>query len=736
MAKFCNKCGKPLINGQTCNCQKKKINIIKVIPVVFTLMLMAAAVTIYIFNKSSRNDESNSVYSSETETVTAEETTENTESANKEKNYFWYLKPAIEADELYTYDFEAVNDGEYMDEKNDVYDWFAVIKKDGFYNIVDYNGKQYLTEKYTDYFEHACVGIMLDKAEGEEVTDDYTRDYNADSEYNNEWADKNLTIWYNSDIKKIEFVKGGCSAQGHGGKPGVIYTLENNEIVYHDYGLGFEDYPNDYRNDDLSASLNEFNKSHALVIIDTNSNKFGIAYNNQEIVPCSYKKVYEDGNFTWLGNDDNWELYDSKGNKVLDFICNSVNINTDIISSDFNNFICSDDSGLMDYSEESIPFLPTENIIAVYTSDGCAYFKTNGTQITDYGEFEEIRPVHNNLAWVKKDGKWGVIQFKGRNTYVTPEIAEKSGIVTEAEIKNAENKEIPKTDGWKNAYKNIINGLSSSDDMCYNIYDMDNDGVPELFISNGKYHMAGVLIYTYYNNEAVKLGEYAYGSYGTVEIFKDSGQLVSSDSSQGYTSCVVYKKVGNNLELIFSYWDNAAAVESNPTYKVNDKEVSINEYVNSYNSYFKNKKMVVLGAYYGYSLNDTSLIDSYTTNENSLNLQGESYTCEELQIDVDYNADNNNNNNENNNNNTNDNNASEYAIGYVRTDDGDELFVRSSPEIIDSPGKGNKFDCFPNGTALNINLSKSVDGWYYVTGIGLSGNTATGYVSKQFVVIN
>ena len=259
MAKFCNKCGKPLINGQTCNCQNKKINIIKVIPVVFTLMLMAAAVTIYIFNKNNRNDENNSVYSSETETVTAEETTENTESTNKEKNYFWYLKPAIEADELYTYDFEAVDYADYMGEKNDVYDWFAVIKKDGFYNIVDYNGKQYLTEKYTDYFEHACVGIMLDKAEGEEVTDDYTRDYNADSEYNNEWADKNLTIWYNSDIKKTEFVKGGCSAQGHGGKPGVIYTLENNEIVYHDYGLGFEDYPNDYRNDDLSVSLNEFN---------------------------------------------------------------------------------------------------------------------------------------------------------------------------------------------------------------------------------------------------------------------------------------------------------------------------------------------------------------------------------------------------------------------------------------------------------------------------------------------
>lgn len=698
MAKFCNKCGKPLINGQTCNCQKKKINIIKVIPVVFTLMLMAAAVTIYIFNKSSRNDESNSVYSSETETVTAEETTENTESTNKEKNYFWYLKPAIEADELYTYDFEAVDYADYMGEKNDVYDWFAVIKKDGFYNIVDYNGKQYLTEKYTDYFEHACVGIMLDKAEGEEVTDDYTRDYNADSEYNNERADKNLTIWYNSDIKKTEFVKGGCSAQGHGGKPGVIYTLENNEIVYHDYGLGFEDYPNDYRNDDLSVSLNEFNKSHALVIVDTNSNKFGIAYNNQEIVPCSYKKVYEDGNFTWLGNDDNWELYDSKGNKVLDFICNSVNINTDIISSDFNNFICSDDSGLMDYSEESIPFLPTENKVAVYNDNGCAYFGTDGSQITDYGEFEEIRPVHNNLAWVKKEGKWGVIQFNGHNTYVTPEIAEKSSIVTEAEIKNTE-----KSNNTSDEYtdselrKLTINNLNDGEKK-FLIYDgaeakisaelLDESGITAFYASLDENHYK-------FDQFTLKLDEPIYVRSPHCEL----GSFTEINKIPVFNPD--FEKLANQNVIM-------------------EGTISLIKAQSGVSYYFP-----LIPAQDGCYIAVLE-VENYTLkNSGSDNM---------VNSTVDDNINNNNNNNDNNNN---DNNASaEYAIGYVRTDDGDELFVRSSPEIINSPGKGNKFDCFPNGTALNINLSKSVDDWYYVTGIGLSGNTATGYVSKQFVVVN
>ena len=74
--------------------------------------------------------------------------------------------------------------------------------------------------------------------------------------------------------------------------------------------------------------------------------------------------------------------------------------------------------------------------------------------------------------------------------------------------------------------------------------------------------------------------------------------------------------------------------------------------------------------------------------------------------------------------------------GYgVVTTSGDELFVRSSPEIIDSPGKGNKIDCFRDGTYLTIHYSeiKGNDKWLYVSGPALSGNYVTGYVYRDFV---
>lgn len=75
------------------------------------------------------------------------------------------------------------------------------------------------------------------------------------------------------------------------------------------------------------------------------------------------------------------------------------------------------------------------------------------------------------------------------------------------------------------------------------------------------------------------------------------------------------------------------------------------------------------------------------------------------------------------------------SITGIVTTDGDELFVRSAPEIVNSPGKGNKIDCFPNGTRLEIDIDNSTDEWYYVTGKGLSGNIVSGYVSKNFVVL-
>lgn len=58
------------------------------------------------------------------------------------------------------------------------------------------------------------------------------------------------------------------------------------------------------------------------------------------------------------------------------------------------------------------PFLSSNGYIPVKINGQCGYYDTQGNEIIPCGTFEEVRPVHNGLAWVKKDGKWGVIKLK------------------------------------------------------------------------------------------------------------------------------------------------------------------------------------------------------------------------------------------------------------------------------------------------------------------------------------
>lgn len=58
------------------------------------------------------------------------------------------------------------------------------------------------------------------------------------------------------------------------------------------------------------------------------------------------------------------------------------------------------------------PFLSTNGYIPVKIDGQCGYYDTQGNEVIPCGTFEEVRPVHNGLAWVKKDGKWGVIELE------------------------------------------------------------------------------------------------------------------------------------------------------------------------------------------------------------------------------------------------------------------------------------------------------------------------------------
>ena len=101
-----------------------------------------------------------------------------------------------------------------------------------------------------------------------------------------------------------------------------------------------------------------------------------------------------------LKKDGKWGYFDDNGNRIIDFICESFPSKI-IYGGWWKN------SDNMQY-----PFLSSNGYIPVKINGQCGYYDTQGNEIIPCGTFEEVRPVHNGLAWVKKDGKWGVIKLK------------------------------------------------------------------------------------------------------------------------------------------------------------------------------------------------------------------------------------------------------------------------------------------------------------------------------------
>lgn len=127
----------------------------------------------------------------------------------------------------------------------------------------------------------------------------------------------------------------------------------------------------------------------------------------------------------------------------------------------------------------------------------------------------------------------------------------------------------------------------------FDLFDMDNDGIPELFMSIDNYHAAGVFVYTFKNGTLVNLsgGNTIFGSYGMAAVSAD-GYLTSGYMGMGMTSDYFYKLEGDKLVL-----KKSIVLEEFPDptdddpyhfslkYKVNDEYVTEEEYKSAFDEY-------------------------------------------------------------------------------------------------------------------------------------------------------
>ncbi len=284
----------------------------------------------------------------------------------------WYVEPTIEAEDIIVSDIEKIN---YYGFNANPFDEYSIINQNGKFNFIKYNGA-----------------------------------YISDMQYDE---------WYFSKPDAIT-----CSSKNNDCI--TILGESGNEISYepHDAGWGRQGFYIDNKTKEIYAteydSASKYNESNNVVVQSSNititsseqnystfelnnAGKYGIANSNGLVVDCIYDDACMNiGNdIIALQKDGKWGYFNKDGTQIIDFVCEP-----------FESKIL-DVMWWHNHDDENIqhPFLSSSEYIPVKINGQCGYYDTEGNEVIPCGTFEEVRPVHNGLAWVKKDGKWGVIQL-------------------------------------------------------------------------------------------------------------------------------------------------------------------------------------------------------------------------------------------------------------------------------------------------------------------------------------
>ena len=149
-------------------------------------------------------------------------------------------------------------------------------------------------------------------------------------------------------------------------------------------------------------------------------------------------------------------------------------------------------------------------------------------------------------------------------------------------------------------YRNKLMDIFLNEDTEYmtyymfSLYDVGGDDTPELFVSNGEFHMASTELFTVKDGEVVSAG--TIGSFGEALYFTDKGEFDAQYSGMGYFSHCLVSFDGTELVSglsIDGYEGFGYENEDNDTpvseYHIDDRNVTKEEYDKAYEENFTGK---------------------------------------------------------------------------------------------------------------------------------------------------
>lgn len=344
-------------------------------------------------------------------------------------NYTWALKPS---EEFANCDINAVYEKSGFSDANVGYFMespYSLMKTAGqaydAYILIDYNGKKVDMPYSSQYRSEANNHIQFwsyatDLGDRTPVTSFCTK--------GGEFI----------DLEIMTCALCGLSSRGTSVSGWFAYYDENNKLLY---GFAYEPFgfSHPYTNREVSmngegnrgkvtgdyfgtvgsATIDEDNKQ---VSFDC---KYGILKNGEMVVGFDdgYDNAltYKDG-VTALRKDGKWYYFDENGNQMTNIpACDGELALEGVINSN---------GTILEYTDY-VPYLPSDGYIAVNNENGGGYYDVNGNCIIDVGEFEAVRPVYDGKAWVKYDGKWGVIDIANNSTPVSTTTTTTTATTTE-----------------------------------------------------------------------------------------------------------------------------------------------------------------------------------------------------------------------------------------------------------------------------------------------------------------
>ena len=466
----------------------------------------------------------------------------------------WYLEPSVKADDIIVPD-DSFDVSKLYNKGSDKY---SFIKNNGKYNFISYDGEIVLKKWYNEPRVAECGDLgVYSGILGVYYTNYGGKDFSDEEEHN--WLNRGA-------MSSVYYV--------------FPYDKKTSEI-YHDLTVGDPPhwgYDCTYNCDyDSAVLIQEANVKTTEYIYGADidyTGKYGAAYDNKVTVSPIYDygimNVYND--MIALKSGNKWGYFNGRtGEKIIDFIADELD----------SDYYCESSANRSNYSD-SRPYTYSDGYVSVKSDNEWALYDEEGNIVIDYGVFDEIRPVHNGKAWgkEKKSGLWGVIS-------------------------------LPRT--WQEIYKEKLSEYFNSDEYTndqnsqlgsmFDLCDINDDGIPELFISEGIYASANVRVYTVANN---KIQEFLRGgSYGELHVNKECSYIMTDWVRVGYELHAIYHLNDTDCNMIInlagSYAYEDGTYENSEGYSINDVSVTKEEYLKQYKKYLDDIDWEFCGRKYNFN---------------------------------------------------------------------------------------------------------------------------------------